>query len=67
MKKIAVILLSCAVSTIVSAQTVLWDGEDHNGSWWDRLNLTVVDNPDKKGINTSDHCLKFTYACKVKK
>lgn len=67
MKKIAVILLSCAVSTIVSAQTVLWDGEDTNitsrneyGGFWDRGNPSVVNNPEKDGINTSNKCLKFT-------
>lgn len=61
------ILLSCAVSTIVSAQTVLWDGEDTNitsknqyGGFWDRGNPSVVNNPEKDGINTSNKCLKFT-------
>lgn len=61
MKRIAFILVSCVVSLWTMAQTtVLWDGEDHNGSWWNRLNLTVVENTEKTGINTSDHCLKFT-------
>ena len=55
------------MSTIVSAQTVLWDGEDTNitlrneyGGFWDRGNPAVVDNPEKDGINTSNKCLKFT-------
>ena len=61
MKRIAFILVSCVVSLWSMAQTtVLWDGEDHNGSWWNRLNLTVVENTVKTGINTSDHCLRFT-------
>ena len=67
MKRIAVIMLSCAVSTLTLAQTVLWDGEDAsitgrnaNGGFWDRGNPSVVDNPEKDGINTSNKCLKFT-------
>lgn len=60
MKRIAFILVSCVVSLWSMAQTVLWDGEDHNGIWWNRLNLTVVENTVKTGINTSDHCLRFT-------
>lgn len=53
--------------TSFAQTTVLWDGEDaaitgrnDNGGWWDRGNPSVVDNPDKSGINTSDKCLKLT-------
>lgn len=51
-------------TTICNAQVVLWDGEDKEigtyGGFWDRGNPTVVENPEKDGINTSDKCLKFT-------
>ena len=54
-------------ATVCNAQVVLWDGEDASitsrnayGGFWDRGNPSVVDNPEKDGINTSDKCLKFT-------
>ena len=64
MKKL-LLLATFAVSTAAMAQTtVLWDGESSevgsDGGWWDRGKPTVVENPDKSGINTSDKCLKFT-------
>lgn len=55
------------MATMGHAQTVLWDGEDElitsrneNGGWWDRGNPSVVENPEKDGINPSAKCLKFT-------
>ena len=54
-------------ASVCNAQVVLWDGEDASitsrnayGGFWDRGNPSVVDNPEKDGINTSDKCLKFT-------
>ena len=51
-------------ATVCNAQVVLWDGEDKAlgtmGGFWDRCNPSVVENPEKDGINTSDKCLKFT-------
>ena len=55
------------LSTASFAQTVLWDGEDESitsrnefGGWWDRGLPSVVDNPERDGINQSARCLKFT-------
>jgi hypothetical protein len=55
------------VATVCNAQVVIWDGEDENitsrneyAGWWDRGNPSLVDNPEKDGINTSAKCLKFT-------
>ena len=66
MKKTLLIAALFAAATS-HAQVVLWDGEDETitsrneyGGWWDRGNPSVVDNPDKTGINTSNKCLKFT-------
>lgn len=66
MKKVF-FLISLFTTTVCQAQTILWDGEDKaitsrnaNGGWWDRGNPSVVDNPEKDGINTSAKCLKFT-------
>lgn len=46
------------------AQTTLWDGENQEigsqGGLWADGSPTVVENPEKDGINTSDKCLKFT-------
>ena len=54
-------------ATVCNAQVVLWDGEDASitsrneyGGFWDRGNPSVVDNPEKDGINPSDKCLIFT-------
>ena len=69
MKKLLLTLVTLVTATAASAQTqiVLWDGEDDditkrnaNAGWWDRGNPTLVDNPEKDGINTSNKCLKFT-------
>lgn len=61
------VLAALITASISNAQTVLWDGENEAitslnnfGGWWDRGNPSVVDNPDKSGINTSSKCLKFT-------
>ena len=66
MKKMLVLATMFAV-TVCNAQTVLWDGEDESitsrnefGGWWDRGNPSVVDNPEKDGINPSAKCLKLT-------
>ncbi len=60
-------LPSLLIATVCSAQIVLWDGEDETitsrndyAGWWDRGNPSLVDNPEKDGINTSAKCLKFT-------
>ena len=66
MKKLLLTLVTLVTATAASAQIVLWDGEDatitskNNAGWWDRGNPTLVDNPEKDGINTSKKCLKFT-------
>ena len=67
MKKLLLTLVSLVTATAASAQIVLWDGEDDaitsrnaNAGWWDRGNPTLVDNPEKDGINKSNKCLKFT-------
>ncbi|MBQ8065554.1 MAG: hypothetical protein IJ144_03070 [Prevotella sp.] len=61
------LLATLFATTVCNAQTVLWDGEDESvtsrnqfGGWWDRGNPSVVENPEKDGINTSEKCLKFT-------
>ena len=66
MKKMLVLATMFAV-TVCNAQTVLWDGEDESitsrnefGGWRDRGNPSVVDNPEKDGINPSATCLKLT-------
>lgn len=59
MKKIFLLALSFFAYTGF-AQTVLWDGETAtNGVWADGA-PSVVDNPEKDGVNTSDRCIKFT-------
>ena len=67
MKKLLLTLVTLVTATAASAQIVLWDGEDATitskneyAGWWDRGNPTLVDNPEKDGINKSDKCLKFT-------
>lgn len=69
MKKFTLVALAMMVSASCFAQTTqttLWDGEDtsitskeHAGFWAD-ANPELVNNPEKDGINTSVHCLKFT-------
>jgi hypothetical protein len=66
MKKVF-LLVALFAATASNAQTVLWDGEDEAitsrnefAGWWDRGNPTLVDNPEKDGINPSDKCLKMT-------
>lgn len=61
------IVLAVFSATVCNAQIVLWDGEDESitsrnefGGWWDRGNPSVVENPEKDGINPSNKCLKFT-------
>ena len=61
------LLVALFTATACHAQTVLWDGEDDaitsrnaNGGWWDRGNPSVVENPERDGINASAKCLKFT-------
>ena len=67
MKKLLLTLVTLVTATAASAQIVLWNGEDAtitsrnaNAGWWDRGNPTLVDNPEKDGINKSNKCLKFT-------
>ena len=66
MKKLLLTLVTLVTATAASAQIVLWDGEDDAitsrdyAGWWDRGNPTLVDNPEKDGINKSNKCLKFT-------
>lgn len=66
MKKVFLLAMLFA-ATVSNAQVVIWDGEDENitskneyAGWWDRGNPSLVDNPEKDGINTSAKCLKFT-------
>ena len=64
MKKQLLMLAFAMAAMTAPAQTVLWDGEDKElgsmGGFWDRCNPSVVENPEKDGINTSNKCLKFT-------
>ena len=64
MKKQLLMLAFAMAAMTASAQTVLWDGEDKElgsmGGFWDRCTPSVVENPEKDGINTSNKCLKFT-------
>ena len=59
MKKIFLLALSFFAYTGF-AQTVLWDGDNVNGTLWTDCNPEVVQNPDKSGINTSEKCIKFS-------
>jgi hypothetical protein len=66
MRKV-LLLATMFAATVCNAQIVLWDGEDESitsrnefGGWWDRGNPSVVDNPEKDGINPSAKCMKFT-------
>ena len=64
MKKITMMTAAMLCSIAGFAQTTLWDGEKYElgskGGCWDDGAPTVVENPNKDGINTSDKCLKFT-------
>lgn len=66
MKKFTLVSLAMMASASCFAQTTLWDGEkseitskEHAGFWGD-ASPELADNPEKDGINTSAHCLKFT-------
>lgn len=64
MKKITLMAMAMCAMTTSMAQTTLWDGENKdlgsNGGCWTDSSPTVVENPEKDGINTSERCLKFT-------
>lgn len=69
MKKFTLVALAMMASASCFAQTTqttLWDGEDTNitskehAGFWADANPELVENPEKYGINTSVHCLKFT-------
>lgn len=66
MKKIITFSFALMASATMFAQTTLWDGENQEigtqGGLWADGSPTVVENPEKDGINTSDKCLKFTMA-----
>ena len=63
MKKIITFSFALMASATMFAQTQLWDGEKQKvstqGGFWPDGSPTVVENPEKDGINTSDKCLKF--------
>ena len=63
MKKIITFSFALMASATMFGQTVLWNGENYDinskGGFWDDGSPTVVENPEKDGINTSDKCLKF--------
>ena len=63
MKKIITFSFALMASATMFAQTQLWDGEKQKvgtqGGFWADGSPTVVENPEKDGINTSDKCLKF--------
>lgn len=65
MKKFTLVSLAMMASASCFAQTTLWNGEDTNitskehAGFWADANPELVDNTEKDGINTSDHCLKF--------
>lgn len=63
MKKIITFSFALMASATMFAQTQLWDGENQEvgtqGGFWADGSPTVVENPEKDGINTSDKCLKF--------
>lgn len=66
MKKFTLVALAMMASASCFAQTTLWDGEDTNitskehAGFWADANPELFENPEKDGINTSAHCLKFT-------
>lgn len=63
MKKGFTLCVAIMASVATFAQTTLWKGEDKDvntdGGFWDRCSSKVVENPLKKGVNTSDKCLQF--------
>lgn len=63
MKKIITFSFALMASATMFAQTQLWDGEKQEvgtqGGFWADGSPTVVENPEKDGINTSGKCLKF--------
>lgn len=68
MKKITLCAIALMASATSFAQTILWNGEEENlkndeyhiASFWKDGTPELVDNPEKDGINTSAHCIKFT-------
>lgn len=68
MKKITLCAIALMASATSFAQTTLWNGEEENlknddyhiASFWKDGNPELVENPEKDGINTSAHCIKFT-------
>lgn len=64
MKKISLLTTAMMLSASAFAQTTLWDGESlelgSQGNCWDDGHPTVVENPDKNGINNSEKCLHFS-------
>lgn len=67
MKKFTLIALAIMASATSFAQTILWDGEDtnitnrnDNAGFWGDGSPALVDNTQKEGINTSNHCIKFS-------
>ena len=63
MKKVFTLCVAIMASVATFAQTTLWKSEDKDvntdGGFWDRCSSKVVENPLKKGVNTSDKCLQF--------
>ena len=63
MKKVFTLCVAIMASVATFAQTTLWKGEDKDvntdGDFWNRCSSKVVENPLKKGVNTSDKCLQF--------
>lgn len=67
MKKITLCAIALMASVTSFAQTTLWNGEEnlkddehHIASFWKDGTPELVENPEKDGINTSAHCIKFT-------
>ncbi len=61
MKKISTLLFYVLLTTLSYAQSIIYNGEDINPTW-NNLVSTVsnnVINPDKTGINASDHCVSI--------
>lgn len=67
MKKITLCAIALMASATSFAQTTLWNGEEENlkndeyhiASFWKDGTPELVENPEKDGINTSAHCIKF--------
>ncbi len=63
MKKVFTLCVAIMASVATFAQTTLWNGEDKelgkDSGFWDRCGRSVVENPQKNGVNTSDRCLEF--------